>query len=477
MNRQKFLAELSKLLGFMSSWDREAEMNKYTAMLDAAEDEAALIESLGTPTQIAISIALGYKPSPRPGTQPPEPEPAPEPEPPPPPKKKRGEDEIVTDVEFDYGMELALLMGEPVAAAVESAFKGEYLPDPDLSLDEILREVRGDGGTGGELSEDGEPDAETGAEAEPAGPEAEASEPAAETVAGPGDAAAEPEAAPEEEAQPEQTPSEAGAEAGGPEAEAAPGAESSAAEQAVAGTEPETAGDEPGAEPDGDEAAPESEQEAAGGAEADTPAEPEEDAAGDATEETPEGGPVFDAATAPLPETVKSAGNGDAEAEPPAGDADAPEPEAKHPPHLVFDPANFAPLPEDKAADDGEAAETGGTERPARRPVGIAVYVLFSLVIGIPVTLLLVLTGVPVLLLGLGIIAGTVYAAVHIIAALSMVSDILLIAGAGLAIGGVGLLVAWLGLWLSIELGSLWINAVMIKLGRALCFKREADVQ
>ena len=173
MNRQKFLAELSRLLGFMSSWDREAEMNKYTAMFDAAEDEAALIESIGTPTQIAISVALGYKPSPRPGTQPPETEPAsdpepaeqpengaspdgtaesspnpesepvPEPEPPPPPKRKRGEDEIVTDVEFDYGMELALLMGEPVAAAVESAFKGEYLPDPDLSLDEILREVRG----------------------------------------------------------------------------------------------------------------------------------------------------------------------------------------------------------------------------------------------------------------------------------------------------------------------------------------------
>lgn len=435
MNRQKFLAELSRLLGFMSSWDREAEMNKYIEMFDAAEDEAALIESVGTPTQIAISVALGYKSTPRPGTQPPEPEPAPEPEPPgesgdgaepepgpetpPPPKKKRAENEIVTDSEFDYGMELALLMGEPVSAAVESAFKGEYLPDPELSLDEILREARGGKATDGTLSESGEASAETG------GPEAEAeaSEPAAEAGGGPEEAAG-PEAAPEgEEAQPEQAPPE-------PEAESV-------------GSEPE------------DASAPE-----------DEPAE----ASGTGDEEAPEAGygPVFDAATAPLPEAVKSA-----EME---QSADAPEPEAKHPPHLVFDPEKFAPLPEDQAADDGEADEAEDPHA-ARRPAGIAAYVLFSLVIGIPVALLLILIGVPVLLLGLGAIAGTVYAAIHIIAALSMFSDILLVVGAGLAIGAVGLLIAWLGLWLSIELGSLWINAVMLKLGRALCFKRGADVE
>ena len=79
------------------------------------------------------------------------------------------------------------------------------------------------------------------------------------------------------------------------------------------------------------------------------------------------------------------------------------------------------------------------------------------------------------LLFGGGIVALAVYAAVNIITELSMFSDISLVAGTGLVICGVGLLIAWLGLWISVELGSLWINSVVLRLGRAMCFEKEAD--
>lgn len=481
MNRQKFLAELSRLLGFMSSWDREAEMNRHIEMLDAAEDEAALIESLGTPTQIAISIARDYKPTPRPGTAPPEPEPSVEPAPgteaageaagkdadesapeaeaeaeepvppPPPPPKKRDELQIVTDGEFEYGMELAILMGEPISAAVESALNGEYLPDPDFSLEEILREARGETEADSLLSESGE--ASAGSAEEEAAPEP----PAVTEAAQPGEdvAAAEPEQAPGEadtDTAVRETAQEDAPEQPAPdppsEPEPAPEAESTAdAEREAAVPSSDEAADKPGGEASGNE----------------KPAETESEA-----------GPVFDASTAPLPESVKSAGDEAVQTGPSAEDAGVSETQSRQPQHLVFDPANFAPLPPDEPTEEAEAEEPG----PARRavhPAGTAVYVLFALMIGIPVTLLLILTGVPVLLLGMGAIAGTVYAGMHIITALGMFSDVLLVVGAGLAICALGLLIAWLGLWLSIELGSLWINAVMLRLGRALCFKREAD--
>ena len=453
MNRQKFLAELSRLLGFMSSWDRDAEMNRYIEMLDAAEDEEALIESLGTPTQLAISVAKSYTPTPRPGTQPPEPEPAsepdqaeapaPEPEPapesepapPPEPPKKRDELQIVTDGEFEYGMELAILMGEPISAAVESALNGEYLPDPDFSLEEILRETRGEA--------DGAPDAAP-AEAEDTGTRTGDAVPEAEL---PAEAITDGQEADQseqsEEAEPVQTTSDESA------------ADAENAEQPMADTEesqPEADGPEP------EQAAPSEDK--LGELE---PAESEttSDTQAEATSKTEEQGPVFDESTAPLPDAVISTGNDEKSEDKPAAE-------------LVFDPDNFAELPPDEPIEPEEPAEPGHPHR-ALRPVVTAVYVLFSLIIGLPVALLLILVGVPVLLFGGGIIALVVYAASSMITELSMFSDISLVAGTGLVICGVGLLIAWFGLWVSVELGSLWINSVVVRLGRAVCFEKEAD--
>ena len=51
------MAELDRLLGFMSSWDRDIALKKYQALSAAASDEQALIEELGTPTKLAIDLA------------------------------------------------------------------------------------------------------------------------------------------------------------------------------------------------------------------------------------------------------------------------------------------------------------------------------------------------------------------------------------------------------------------------------------
>ena len=57
------MAELDRLLGFMSSWDRQAALKKYRARFAASADEQALIEELGTPTKLAIELAASYVPT------------------------------------------------------------------------------------------------------------------------------------------------------------------------------------------------------------------------------------------------------------------------------------------------------------------------------------------------------------------------------------------------------------------------------
>ena len=73
MDRKKYLAELEKLLGFMSSWDRQAAMARYAARFDEGGDDEAVIESLGTPTRVAFVLAQDYVPSPPPAPAAPDP--------------------------------------------------------------------------------------------------------------------------------------------------------------------------------------------------------------------------------------------------------------------------------------------------------------------------------------------------------------------------------------------------------------------
>lgn len=60
MDRQRYMAELSKLLAFMFKEDKEEILAQYNKMLDETEDEQAMLESFGSPTKLAVTISRTY---------------------------------------------------------------------------------------------------------------------------------------------------------------------------------------------------------------------------------------------------------------------------------------------------------------------------------------------------------------------------------------------------------------------------------
>lgn len=60
INRQKFLAELGRLLTFMYEEDRQTALAMYNRMFDEAEDEQTLIQYLVSPTRQAVVLARAY---------------------------------------------------------------------------------------------------------------------------------------------------------------------------------------------------------------------------------------------------------------------------------------------------------------------------------------------------------------------------------------------------------------------------------
>lgn len=117
--------------------------------------------------------------------------------------------------------------------------------------------------------------------------------------------------------------------------------------------------------------------------------------------------------------------------------------------------------------------------KPARkvRFFGLLVSLVFTLLIGIPVALLLICIGLPFIVSGLGLGAGLVWAAVSAIPMLALFSDILALLGVGLVLMALALLLFWFGLWVSFELGYLWISGVVLRLGRALTYKKEVAAE
>ena len=57
INKQKFLAELGKLLTFMYEEDRQTALAMYVKMFEDAEDERALLQALISPTRQAVIVA------------------------------------------------------------------------------------------------------------------------------------------------------------------------------------------------------------------------------------------------------------------------------------------------------------------------------------------------------------------------------------------------------------------------------------
>ena len=60
INKQKFLAELARLLTFMYEEDRQEALAMYAGMFEEAEDEQSLLQALVSPTRQAVVIARAY---------------------------------------------------------------------------------------------------------------------------------------------------------------------------------------------------------------------------------------------------------------------------------------------------------------------------------------------------------------------------------------------------------------------------------
>lgn len=145
-------------------------------------------------------------------------------------------------------------------------------------------------------------------------------------------------------------------------------------------------------------------------------------------------------------------------------------------------PVEAAPQPETWVfdAEPEEAPEEADAEEPAGGPyrrvrVGALIaYLIPAVVIGLPIAVALICVGLPFLVGGAWLAISAVYEALQVLGTLTLVSDMLLICGAALAACAVGVLLCWLGLWISLELCWLWVGKALTGLGRRLCVREEA---
>lgn len=378
INKQRFLAELSKLLSFMSSRDRQAIMDKYTAMFDEAGDEDALMRELGTPTKIAIGLAGDYVPSP------------------------------MGDLPADPGQDTEDPADSGTAAGAQS-----FAFPPELFGGEDAVENANENAA--------ESSAATAQRAEPQEPDGPASEQPADTGA------------------PEGTPQNI------------PGLEYFTLDDASEPDfGPENVGEESGSDPAREEGFP----------------EPEE-----ITKSPESSGPVFAPGAytdGPLPFETNGHKPQYGEKEDAAQD--------KRP---VFE--GNAPLPEFFA--EQIISEPDDEESRRVKPAATVIYTIFAVILGLPVTLILIAVGLPFIAVGGAAIAAAVSVFLAVtgltasvfVGTLSLVSDVLLCGGAALIVIAVGLLILWLGLFISISLAKLFIGGAVLRLGRRLCLEKEAD--
>ena len=174
-------------------------------------------------------------------------------------------------------------------------------------------------------------------------------------------------------------------------------------------------------------------------------------------------------AAAEIPEEVSEEVSEEADAEETAPDPDAQARFAAVQQALVQQAESAAP----------EIAEAPTEQkRSAKRRVKPAASVFYAIacsLIGLPVAILLIVLGVPALMLGTGVIVTAVLTVFSILGSLSLISDILLLIGGALVAAAIGLLLLWLGLWISLELGWLWIGRALIPLGQKLCLEKEGE--
>ena len=393
------MAEISSLLGLITDEDtREVLINKMERMFDAAEDEQALINDIGSPTKVAVALI------------------------------RYADNGVVT----------------PEAAAVIDSVAGN-----DTEDFETLEE----------LDEQPElliPDEEPEAEAEPEAPEAEAESeaPVAEAEPEAPEAEAEPEA-PEAETEPEAPEAEAEPEA--PEAEAEPEAPEAEAEPEAPEAEPEApeAEAEPEA-PEADDQDPLDLFEVLTGKKASEPEvvpDPEPEAAA-AVE--PAGG-FFEAPSSLDDAAVESeaaeqleteAFEAETEEAAEQDEADAPEAEPEE------DSVERADLLD---ADEEEEDDEPLTVTKVNTFLAILYFIIPGLVIGLPIFLVLAVLNIAFLVVAAAVITAAVLLVITGLSPLSL-PDRLLCFGGAAAAAAVGLVLLWFTIWFLVCVTCGWVR-------------------
>ncbi len=156
-----------------------------------------------------------------------------------------------------------------------------------------------------------------------------------------------------------------------------------------------------------------------------------------------------------------------------AADLLAPPPAAEPAPKPETWSFEEAPPAEEQPEADAPEAEPEPS-RSRLRTGALICYLIPAIVIGLPVTVLLVCVGLPFLVSGAGLIFTAALQAMQFIGSLRLVSDVLMVIGSSLIVCAVGLALCWLGLWLSMELCWLWAGKALVGLGKRLCLRKEA---
>lgn len=397
IDRQKYVAELGKLLSGMARADREAVLRGVNARFDEAGDDDAVIAALGSPTFAAVSVLRGYTP----------------------PEDTDGGEYY--EEEYQYAEPVSEEAAAPAEAQPEApaeagaagpedaAFVPEAEPDePEASVPEqVLPEPQEDVPGGDEESE-AEPEApesvpeQDNAGEQPAVPEDAASSEEPETQAADVNAAPEAEAGPVDEPAPGQVPPEARPE---PLDEAAAEAEEAGSEASGPRFETVDIG--------------------LGTIEVYSDSEPEPETPDDAAEpvpDEPEADADEDAVAAPEEEYAGP------EEEP----LDDPGPDGGYVPEPEYDYPDY-PEPE--------------PEKPKMRGGRVFLSVLLGIIVGIPVAAVLIVFSLALLALGAALIyVGGVFISFAFLG-MSVVADILLTVGFGLFVAAIGLPVVFLAVW------------------------------
>ena len=435
MNRQRYMAELSKLLTFMFKEDRAEILQHYNELLDNAEDEQALLEEFGSPTKLAVTISRTYSREER--------------------KLSVSVDSKVEeseDREYTKPDESQFRTIKPAQAVEEEV---DYLGSYAEIVEEIRREMAEENGVEYVPIFFDNPEPEN--EAEPETEEVE--EETAEVEEG-------------EEEVPEETEDEAETES---ESEELTEDDDASTEETQ--SEEENSSEESEAEPEDTEAEVAEEEEESESEESEEDAPAEEDAPEEESDEEDNSADSEDEASEEA-EADENSEETEAESEEDSEEKESESEETEAVPLTeesdVEEPVEAVQrvIPEipDYTTDFLKEAEEEKISSQKLSPALLVLYLIFAIPIGLVLLILTAAVTLTVLGGGAAAMAGGVLLVAFSLSGITVTADIMLIVGGALIAFGLGILLLWTGFWLIIAGFKNLINGI-VKLGRKICVK------